>query len=195
MCKNNKSIWVSLNICLALTWHWRWQRGPHCPTVLLVATPPAAGSWTGWAPWGPASRCCWSAGTLSRPAASAARCSWNTGTDQTVATLTTAEKHVHVIQRLRAVTRGDSPQERGRRGLGRDRSLDPPRPTHSNCGSDRASPGLLRCSASQQRTAPSSWCRRQTEGKQTEHRSNVTWMVLICTFPWRHCSIVRRFIS
>lgn len=62
-----------------LTWHWRWQRGQHYQIVLLVATPPAAGRWAGWAAWGPASLCCWSAGTLSRPAASAAHCSWNTG--------------------------------------------------------------------------------------------------------------------
>lgn len=63
----------------ALTWHWRWQRGLRCRIVLLVATPPAAGRWAGWAAWGPASLCCWSAGTPSRPAASAAHCSWNTG--------------------------------------------------------------------------------------------------------------------
>lgn len=70
---------------VVLTWHWRWQRGPHCRIALLVATPSAAGRWAGWAAWGPASPCCWSAGTRSRPAASAAHCSWNTDTNRTAA--------------------------------------------------------------------------------------------------------------
>lgn len=174
-----------LGLCLVLTWHWRWQTGLHCLTVLLVATPPAAGSWTGWAPWGPASRCCWSAGTRSRPAASAARCSWNTGTDGTEAPLSTAEKHkckgdLSFFERTRGDIIGDPPQERGRRGLGWGRSLDLPRPTHSNCGSDRVSPGLQTCSASQQRTEPSLWCHRQTGHKQKDDRSKVTWLVLLC---------------
>lgn len=79
---------------------------------------------------------------------------------------------------------GDSPQERGRRGLGWGRSLDPPPPTHSNCGSDRASPGLQRCSASQQRTAPSLWCHRQTECKQV---TDQTLLLLLFSgfFHWR----------
>lgn len=55
-------------------------------------------------------------------------------------------------------------QGRGRKGLGSDRSLNPPQRTHSSYGSGRASPAPQRCSASPQRTPPNSWCHRQTLG-------------------------------
>lgn len=177
---------------VALTWHWRWQRGLRCRIVLLVATPPAAGRWAGWAAWGPASRCCWSAGTPSRPAASAAHCSWNTGTNRRAAsqrgainnrslTETQMQMWHFLFEMARPFVLGtqtvkwwhtiNSPQERGRRGLGSDRSLDRLQRTHSGCGSDRVSPGLQRCWASPQRTAPSPWCHRQTAAKPNIH----TW--------------------
>lgn len=160
---------------LVLTWHWRWQRGLRCRTVLLVATPPAAGRWAGWAAWGPTSLCCWSAGTLSRPAASAAHCSWNTGASQRGEGESTAHLRETQMQMwhfylkmIGPVTHGvSSPLERGRRGLGSDRSPDPPPQTRSSCGSDRVSPGLRRCSSSLQRTPPSLWCHKQTAGKHT----------------------------
>lgn len=83
-CTQRNSILVFPGRCprIARTWHWRWQRGLHCRTVLLAAIRPVAGRWAGWVASEPTSQCCWSAGTLSRPAASAARCSWSTAANR-----------------------------------------------------------------------------------------------------------------
>lgn len=66
-----------------------------------------------------------------------------------------------------------SPRGRDRRGLGLDRSRDPLRRTHSSCGSDTASPGRRRCSASRRRIAPSSWCHRRTWAEQRSTRARL----------------------